>query len=255
MSHDLHRYDYESFLGAAHAARPEYFGDAWCGGLDRSETLHCAAYGDDGNVPRAHDVMDKLQGSIETPRALWRRNVGGCYPVVAEHLQGIPDAMRERRRLRDASHPITVYASIMASCTVSAEDMMKRGIAILALVLKLQAIRPIKLYAVCPWVYSTLLIEIPTRPLSIAHAAFCLSHPAFFRRLGHEVLFSTGDRCTAMADDPSVPARLGMRPTDLYVGTGVSSLDWTGGAKSEYATVLQDPVGWINETIRRYAHL
>lgn len=254
-NHAIFRYGYQEFLVAHANANHHVYSRGWCGGLDTVTTRRHARLGEDSNVPKANALLDKLQGSVQTPRRRWSPNVCGGYVCVPEYLQGVPDCMRHRRPVLDAASPITVYASIMASCGVDADTMMRRGIAILALVLKLQAIRPISLYAVCPWIGTTLVIEIPTKPLSIAHAAFALSHPAYFRRLGHDVLYSTGDECTVIANDTSAARRLNMRPHDLYVGTGVSSLDWHGEAKSKYATVLQDPVGWINETIKAHARL
>ena len=251
-THNLHRYSYESFLEAADAAPDRFYAMDWTGNLNTAETKRRARFGDDSNVPKANELLDRLQGAVETPRAVWRPDVGGAYAVVPEYLMGIPDSMRSRRRTRDAASPITVYASIMASAGVDAGQMMARGIAVLALVLKLQAVRPITLYAVCPWSHSTLVIEIPTRPLSIAHAAFALSHPAFFRRLGHMVLYATGDSNTAMETDAYVPTRLEMRPTDLYIGSGVA-VDSQGFAATQYQNMLADPVRWINELVQKYA--
>lgn len=252
-THAIHRYTYQTFADAAKAAPPHSWSTDWCGGLNRTETVHHTLYGDDSNVPKANALLSKLQGTIETPRARWTPAVAGCFPVVPEYLAGQPTCMRQRQRIRDAGNPITIYASIMASAFVSAEAMMTRGIAILAAVLKLQAVRPINLYAVCPWIDSSLIIEIPTRPLSIAHAAFALSHPAYFRRQGHEVLYATGDFNTGIADDTGVPMRLNMKPADLYIGTGVSTVGFDGKMLSKYATILSNPVGWINETIERCA--
>lgn len=245
-----HKYTYETFAGAAENAAPRTYGDAWCGGLSRAQTVEFTRKGDDSNVPKAESLLEKLQANVETPRRRWKRNVAGAFPCVPEYLIGVPDSMRYLKPERDASNPIAVYASIMAPAFEDAERMMTRGIAILSLVLKLQAVRPISLYAVCPWTQTTLIIEIPTKPLSIAHAAFCLSHPAFFRRLGHEVLYATGDSCTSINDDSRVPKILGMKPTDIYIGTGMSTVDWQG-TRGEYDDMHHDPVGWINRKIAK----
>ena len=248
----LHRYTAESFLEAARHAAPGTWSHAWCGGLGRPATLERATYGDDANVPQARALLERVQGAVETPRTTWRRDVAGAYPVVAEYLQGLPDCMRARRRSLDLSNPIAVYASIMAPAIEDADNMMRRGIAILALALKLQAQRPIDLYAVCPWVATTLVIRIPTRPLSIAHAAFALSHPAYFRRLAHEVLYATGDQDTSINNDSYVPKILGMKPTDIYIGTGMSTLDWSG-TRANYLDMQADPIAWINAQLKRIA--
>lgn len=252
-AHAIRRYAFAEFLEAAKAASPGAYSANWCGGLTRPQTLHAAEYGDDGNVRPARQMLEQVQGGIETPRRRYRPAVAGGFAVVPEYLAGVPECMRRRQVLKDASNPITIYASIMASAFVDADSMMKRGIAILAAVLKLQAIRPISLYAVCPWVDTSLVIEIPTKPLSIAHAAFVLSHPAFFRRLGHEVLHATGDYNTGIENDQIVPRRLGLKPSDLFMGTGVSTVGFNGAILSKYQTILSNPVGWINETIQACA--
>jgi hypothetical protein len=251
--HDTFRYSYSEFVAAAKASPAHNFGNAWCGGLDLAETLNRAENGDESNVERANELLEQIDGAVETPHRMWAPAIGGAYPMVPDYLAGHPMSMRYLEQQVSDTTPISLYISIMASAGVDAETMQRRGIAALALVLKLQQIRPIELYAICPWIGTTLVINIPTRPLSIAHAAFCLSHPAFFRRLGHQVLYSLpADHSTTLNVDSRIPAILGMGEGDLLVGNGVQALDWNGKAGAAYADMLADPVGWVNQQVARY---
>lgn len=243
----VRRYTPAEFLAVAErdaSGRGKSYGNSWCGGHGWDETIAKARFGDESLVPKAEEVLERISEPVSAGLE-WGSTPFGAYPVVPEFLAGHPDPMRSRRRVENEAQPVTVYASILASAAFNADVMTRRGVAMLALLMRLQRTRPVDLKLVMSWTSPerVLVVDVESRPVCVATAAYSLAHPSFFRRLGHATLFGEwSDRGSSPMDEARTRQLLGLGPEDLYL----HSLVW-----GEDELTL-DPIGWINRTVERY---
>src|SRR6266446_6358532 len=120
--------------------------------------------------------------------------------MVPEFLVGAPDCMRVLHDELQDHAPVTIYVASDLSMGVSQAMMLKRGIALLAMCMKLNAERPIKLCMISENQMASrqeehlLVIEIPTQPLHLATACFALTNGDFARYLAYPVCSDSGGR-------------------------------------------------------------
>lgn len=116
-------------------------------GLSFEECEQRARFGDNSIVARAESLLEKLD-KPEIIDYSYASSVQGAYPVVPEYLAGFPECMREKRISETETGPIRVFASQFVSASVSPEDAMKRGVAITALIMRLQMTHSVELFLV-----------------------------------------------------------------------------------------------------------
>jgi hypothetical protein len=138
------------------------------------------------------DISAGRMGEVDAPQ--WARDVAGTLPDVPAYLAGMPDAMLDWRAEPVAQPVVKVVASISGLADVSAQDYVKRGASVVALVDLLESTgRRVELVAyvgasqdhrttTCYEWWTT--IKRPDMPLSVDVCAFFLAHPAAHRRLG-----------------------------------------------------------------------
>jgi hypothetical protein len=186
---------------AAHIKRNniEYHDDnaSWFGNITHSQALTMATKGDDSQVAAAEALMEKFSAEIETSQYSDEPSVAGCYACVPEALMGEPECMRVPELVGSESAPLSIYVDITSSATISADQIRKRGVAVLAAVMALSATRPISLHVITVMgggkansdgdEFNIVDVTIPTAPLDLATAAFALCHVGFARRLFYAV--------------------------------------------------------------------
>lgn len=162
----------------------------WFGNKTTVEAIDLCTRGDVSLAAPSDKLLDKFEGlTFPTTGRAWSDDVVGSFPNVPAFIAGIPANMRRRKRLCDmAFAPIAIIADVVLSCSCSAEQMARRGAAILALARGLSARRPVEL-----WVAAGLegnrgnacyiAARIETAPLDIGVAAFALTDIALPRRL------------------------------------------------------------------------
>lgn len=234
---------------------------SFCGGINFTEALHLATVGDTTNVAEAEKLVDSIvDTSAEVSRQVWTRNIAGAFPCVPTYLAGQPDCMQHRVMVESESTPVGIYVCTSSSAGVNADQMRVRGVAILALVMKLQMVRPVELYLTSELgsnnaTKSTYqVITIPSRPLDLSVASFVLTHVGFPRVLCYEyarVMDGFNGGWPHGKDDnyysnrqpnqwsPIIRQVLGMPPNDIYVGC----------ADIEQVEAMADGVGWVNGQI------
>ena len=86
-------------------------------------------------------------------------------------------------------------------------------------------------------------IKLDSRPICLAQAAYVLSVPSFFRRLGMPVLLSDSgsDDGVPPPDEDWTREALNLTPSDLYLGPTVYR-----------DPMLDDPKGWLSSHLVRY---
>jgi hypothetical protein len=127
--------------------------------------------GDEKQVPSAQRLLDKLMvESLEVSQPAWMREVAGAYPSVPDFLANDPESMFTLQPVESPTAPITVWIDLMSSGGCSLQELENRGIAMLALVLKLQQVRPVRMN-VCYGAPSNgcgLVLPWPTQPVELA---------------------------------------------------------------------------------------
>jgi hypothetical protein len=161
----------------------------WTGFLSFSEARRLATVGDDSYVKKAEALINQLDVDAPITKAFASiHSPYGGRVNLGDWLVGSPTPMRRRVRVSSDIGPIKIIVSTTCSAGIDAEVMEKRGAAILALLLKLQQVRPVQLYLLAElhgeqdgWHYQ--LIRIESQPLAVGVAAFGLCHVAFARQL------------------------------------------------------------------------
>lgn len=241
---------------------PNSFDDYWYGGHSKDQARECCLHGYDEIVPKATKIMDSLETSLDIQGLHWVESVSGAFPSVPDYLSGSPTPMRQRVKRQYDTAPIKVYAAVAMSAALSTEDINNRGAAILALIMALERIRPVDLYAICELDgdndkgNSIQVIPIETQPLDVAIAGYVFTHPSFPRMLcygwaganhGHRGGWPRKYDDTQEAYKPLDNASpyclwlretLGMSPQDLYIKIGHIG-----------QPIFRDPVKWINDVL------
>lgn len=165
----------------------------WNGGMSAVDSLQRVRTGDLAGVPASDRFMAQIESMIPATAA-WRNidsPVGGS-PIVPAYLAGHPLNMRRRIRTAVETAPLSVFAELVSSADISAENMAKRGAAILALVRALSAVRAVELWAILAigddGVRATACVRIDTSPLDLARAGHVLTHPSVPRALTYPTL-------------------------------------------------------------------
>ena len=250
--------DFQSFRQDAEAAKAAgrarlARADEWYGYESFDAALSKSLHGDDSTTDKAIALLDKL----DTPDTLTRRSITVHSPYggrvnFSDWMHDSPTPMRRRRRTDLDTAPITIYVSTTSSCAVSAQQILNRGIAILALLLKIQQFRPVDLV-----LYTDLdgrddgsthlLIPIESRPLNLSTAAYCLTSAGYDRHLTHSIgrylnRFNGGwaheFQMGSSAYIDTLRKRFSASPDDIFVPSIYI-----------YDQLLTRPVEWINKQL------
>jgi len=228
---------------------------AWFGNVTPLQAIKLAHSGDASIVPQAEALLAQIDdAAIHVPLRQWGASPAGAYPVVPEVLAGSPTPMR--RYLQDPSEhgTISVYVGVNSSSAYDAPTLLKRGVAILALVSKLQAIRPVELHVVSTVASGAMIgfgsngpgnfvttMRVDTKPLDLAVAGYFLAHCGFDRRLNHALAESltafNGGWALALSQG-KIPTMLGLGPKDIWIEP--AHLD---------DKMIRQPVEWVNAQI------
>lgn len=222
------------------------------------KALDKATNGDDSAVTLATPLLDEINAAIGGEALqTWQAAPMGAYPVVPEFLAGIPFNMRARCESEDVS-PANIYVNVGTSQALSAENVTARGVAILALILKLQQIRPVTLWLTTERELNgaydgacILVVPMQSNPISISHVANALTSPGFARRLMYGIndYHGAGDDWafgvwTPVTDEyrARIAEVLELTPNDLYIGTG----------HQDYPEIFRNPLAWVNTQLARF---
>lgn len=168
--------------------------DSWVGNVTGPQAVDMATRGDLSGVAASNELLTRFERfSFETGRKAWSDDVCGSIPNVPAFIAGHPLAMRRRIRQDSAAAPIAIVVDLTTSARISADQIKRRGAAILALTRALSARRPVELWAGtgldadnlknAVWVFA----RIETAPLDLATAAHCLTHASFPRILCYDL--------------------------------------------------------------------
>jgi hypothetical protein len=168
---------------------------AWMGGMDYQQAIHAAHAGDAAGVAASDKLMAEFEALAPVTRK-WRTidTVAGGAPNIGAYLAGSPLSMRRRQRELSQGAPLTIFVDAVSSSGINAQDLKKRGAAVLALVRVLGAVRPVTVYMVAgggtdvsdsPAAFVMVRMD---NPLDVSRAAFFLGHPGAGRGLAYSVM-------------------------------------------------------------------
>lgn len=220
---------------------------------DSENRIRRALEGDPRVVPQAEALLRKVESSIELPTTEWTPSVVGAYPMVPDALAGVPDAMRTRTRIASEQVPLNICVFGSFSQGVDAQGYKQRGIAILALVLALQRVRPITLevFNIGKNDYVNAAV-INTSPMDLATASVFLSSSHCMATIFYGLEY-------AYTGDVTWPARY-----SPFSSTGRSAyLNWLRGPLGLKDTDLliepaffydfeRDQAAWINKQVKKF---
>lgn len=226
----------------------------WFGPLTYDRCVELCLIGEDTIVPRASAILDMIDAAVEVPMPAWTPSVYGAYPCVPEFLAGAPDCMRRMSPQVSDTSPVTVMVATDPAAGVTHEMMVTRGTAIIALVMKLNAVRPIKLSLISENVTYVdnsgeylLVVDINTQPLDLATACFAIAGSSFARHLAFSVTAHNGHSVAwpAMHDTPAWIPRLQeiglLELQDLFIPA----------ARYEHSQIYSNPIAWVNAQVKR----
>lgn len=250
----MQEFTYSEYLASLPAASHDAAGSSsWTNYESWSTALNKASHGDDTYASMADKLLDQISDlSDGVPVREWVPSPFGAYPIVPEFLAGLPTPMRVMSPSGELS-PVKVVVSTTCSGGIETETMTRRGVAVLALVMKLQAVRPVDLFLLVEGNVRGRedlfqLIRIDTKPLSIAHACFAMANVAFARSLtyAHMKHYHKWDggwtKSYRSSDYESiVRTACGFGPDDLWIRSAFL-----------HDTMLSNPVKWVNDQLARY---
>lgn len=236
--------------------------DNWYGGILEDITSKLLR-GDTNLVNQCEMMMGKVK-DIELPGtygSVRHRDVFGSGLSFGDYASGSPTPFRRSRRVINDVSPLKIVVGITTSSSIDAAQQQQRGMAVLALVQKIQAVRPIELFALGEYGTSakdgTLyqMVEINTKPLDLATAITALSHVGlprkFFqgRGLGNVELrqkirygggWAYGYKSNSKGYDLLRRKCLGLSENDLVIDSLC--------AQDKF---LYDPLGWVNNQLEQ----
>jgi hypothetical protein len=219
--------------------------------------------GDEGLVQAAEAKMSELMDhTYSTVGKEWRPHVFGPVVSVPDYLTSTPTPFRHQKEVESTTTPIRIVASITSSAGISAAYLQTRGIAISALVMKLQAIRPVDLivYTEQDGSHSGQLpgcgivaFKVESRPLSLAHAINALANPNIARELFYSINSTVCNRhyggWPAGFRTPyyeKLKAELFQMDPDTDIAVPAVHM--------QDSDVLRDPTKWINDNLERLGY-
>lgn len=239
--------------------------DEWYGSNTSAECYRKALYGSQEYVEEVNRVMDQVSNAVNVETSAYEIDnaVVGFLPDVPSAIQNLPESMVMPIATQTDFAPITVFANPTMSAGVGNHAIMKRGAVICALILKLQAIRPVNLKVIVtgdgrkiPGNNHYIIVPVETRPLDVAQLSFMLCNPGWARHT-YEYLSNVGGSTGAWdslfkrhhsnAYSPefhkdAIGFMQGDVEHDIYI-PGLFLQD----------RLLKEPLKWIEETLARYA--
>ena len=224
-----------------------------------NESVNGVIYGNNKYVEEAEKLLEKLYTEIDIPYPTWESSMQGAYPMVPDYLMGEPESMKKLAPEESSRSPINIFYVTSSSAGHTWQDLLKRGIATLALALVLSKTRPVNLKLVATLdgkssdKCSLIEINVNLNDLSLATAAYAIASTGFDRNLthtyahhhngfsGHWAWFSYPDNENSQYWN-NLRHYLKISDDDILIK----------GAFLDDRLILDDPVKWCKDQINDY---
>lgn len=236
------------------------------GGDKFTEVLPMLEHGDMRNVKAAQRIIDQMQENeiFTTGVKLITPSIIGFIPNVPGAIMGHPRSMLNRIEsdLESVQTPIVIYYDVSVSAGVRDREILNRGVAAMALVMALNAFRPVELYCVSCWNARNdnqsghgVAVRVETKPLDLARAAFMMTAKEFTRRICFSAAFHQADR---KAFPHSFPWAWGVGLDDNYIrnmreayNMNEQDIFLKGGYLFD-RLMLDNPIQWVKQMIEKH---
>jgi hypothetical protein len=240
---------------------------SWMGGESRAAYFRSVRTGDTSKVSAAEKLLDKIEVQLERDCTIWQNDMVGAYPDVAAFLANEPECMRRRHITEDDRSPLRVWVDVSSSGAISAEDLLPRGVAALALVMQLiRSGRAVEL-----WTFisvhgrtngqTAVCVKMNTSPIDIASVAYCLTSQGYARGLCYGAArqfngfggswgknyVSYGSLSQRIAGSRKTLEGL-TAPQDIILPAPFVN---DKSDKGDAGLIFRDPVKWVLETCKR----
>lgn len=236
-------------------------GHDWDAGVGFDQAIQLAKNGDPTMVSKYSDAVDKLVDDYQISqenRKSYISAVAGSRVSVPEYLGGSPRCMK-RRAVREMSvRTVNVYVATTSWAGFRADDLLKRGYTILALLEYLQMSQvAVELYLTSELDGRTdgdfiQVIKVESHPLDLSTAGFAVAHPAFPRQIMYGMAYvmdGFNGRFARSQYDTNYVERLGkaigMKPGDIYVPTSKYGDD----------DIVKQPEKWLAKHIENIRNI
>lgn len=177
-------------------------GDSWAGCSPKQALEMASVTGYTADLTEVEGMAAAISTNVfantmlDTFQASW--DVAGSEVDIARFMSGVPESMVESQPLRIASagRAVRIAIPICYSCSVSKEQILRRGAAVVALAYVLQqAKHPLEIWAG----YATYdrhgkdrvalmaRVQRADEPFDAGRVMYALAHPSMLRRLGFAV--------------------------------------------------------------------
>lgn len=236
-------------------------GQSWDAGVGYAQAIQLAKKGDPLLVSKSSDQLDRLVNEYklrEEVRTSYKRSVMGTRVNVPEYLSGSPLCMRRKQASEMQVRSVSIYVSTTCAAGITADQMLKRGSTIMALLEYLQMSQvAVQLYLLAETHGATdgdfiQVIQVESSPLDLSTASFAIAHPAFARQITYAMAYamdrfngqwprSRGYGGTSDAWEKLLSSAIGMTADDIYVP-----------APSWYdEEIIARPEQWLDAKIRK----
>ena len=190
----------------------------------------------------------------------WVPSVCGAYPVVPEALMGLPQNMRQRRPVESDVSPMRVIVEVAISQSVRREEIVQRGSAIAALVMRMSEERPVELHTLfagsCGKT-AVITVRLGTAVMNISKLVAVLASETYARALSFAAAVNATREPTESADYDGMGWGLGA-PSDArgerlrsLLGYAPQDMLIQGGHVVDAAMMRDDPVAWVHKQLEK----
>lgn len=230
---------------------------SWSGG-SYADFERKVVVGDNELVKESEKFLREIEDLAPVSRG-WRNvdDVVGAVPNIPAFLAGHPQCMRRRERVMKQTSPLVIYMDLTTSASISAEDVQRRGVVLLALVRQLVEHRPVELWVgTSLGTYSDSVLScttawrIDTAPLDLARAAFHISATSMARGFGYGICQSVlGSGGNWPLNDHELHCRTAKaRLGAAFPGQEILYVPPVYGTDE----MVRKPVEWIRRTMAQY---
>ena len=243
------------------SSNDSFYGNGWNYSIDKLTS------GDMSNVAAAEKILGQMSDAelFTIGQPLPVRSYWGSVPNIGAAIAGQPKTMYRRKRSENQAinTPISIYVDCIVSAGLSHNEIVNRGVAILALVMALNKIRPTSLYfvgidnGVFKGSVVGMAVKMDTTPIDLGRATFALTSTEYARMVSFSALAAikraSYSGCWGWYGDShsekyqnSARQLFSLEPHDLFL---------TGAHVSDGLST-SNPIAWVKAMLARHgAHI
>lgn len=258
----FHHIEMDAFLAVADTAKnyTQEAGSRWNGGVGYKGNRDRCVTGDASLADKAASVLERIEASgiIKRGTLGYVQDVCGEFPNVPAFLAGDVECMMRKGETEMATDrsPLKVFIGVGAGANWTADELINRGVYVMALVQLLSERRAVELFWYCAFGNGNdkakpivPIVPMNTRPLDLSTAAHIIASAGFFRTVAFAFQEAKGGSHGYIPwtwNEQTLSDRfregLGAEPTDLVVHSGANQ------------SVFRDrPEDWLIDQLKQYA--